>query len=142
LIKRVVLSVLLNEQVDKCCSVGVLVTDDFGIREYNRLYRGIDRATDVLSFPMQSFDTAGWNGHGKLEFDEETGVLPLGDIIISMESVRRQAVEYNNTIKYEAAYLIIHSVLHLLGYDHEKKSTEELMHKKTNLIMKETGFDI
>jgi len=142
LIKRAVLSALFNEQVDICCSISVLVTDDAGIRKYNRIYREIDTATDVLSFPMQSFTAAGWCGHDKLEFDENTGSLPLGDIIISMESLKKQAAEYGNTLEYETAYLIIHSMLHLLGYDHNSKSAEDLMHKKTGIIMRETGFEI
>ena len=141
IIDNAVRATLQNEEVDVLCVVNVLITDDEGIREYNREYRSIDKATDVLSFPMQEFIRAGWSGHGELEFDEDTGELPLGDIIISEESVARQATEYGNTAEYETAYLITHSTLHLLGYDHVDESSEKVMHDKSKALMHSLGLN-
>jgi len=142
LISRAVVETLLSEAVDMVCVVNVLMTDDDGIREYNREYRDIDKATDVLSFPMQIFVQAGWEGLNEPEFDERTGDLPLGDIVISLETVKRQAAEYGNTIEYETVYLIIHSSLHLLGYDHSDKKSEKMMHDKNEQVIQEMGFKV
>jgi len=140
IIRRTVIAFLQSEALDVSCTVSVLVTDDDGIREYNSKYRGIDKATDVLSFPMQTFLKAGWCEHEKLDFDKETGMLPLGDIVISTNSVKKQAAEYENTVEYETSYLIIHSMLHLLGYDHDNEENEKIMHKKNKELMLEMGF--
>jgi len=137
IISKAVIGALVSEAVDKVCIVNVLVTDDEGIREYNREYRSIDKATDVLSFPMQTFLNAGWKGIGEPEFDEDTGDLLLGDIVISLESVERQAAEYGNTNEYEIAYLIIHSSLHLIGYEHDDDKNEKAMHGKSEQIIQE-----
>jgi len=126
---------LSYEHVDVPCVVSVLITDDEGIRAYNYEYRGIDKATDVLSFPMQEFRYAGWKGISNPEFDESTGELTLGDIVISMETVKRQAKEYGNTIEHETVYMIVHSTLHLLGYDHADKRSEKIMHDKSKSII-------
>ena len=140
LISKAVVETLRSEAVDTLCIVSVLITDDEGIREYNREYRKIDKATDVLSFPMQTFLHAGWDGLNEPEFDGDTGDLLLGDIVISLESVERQASEYGNTIEYEIAYLIIHSSLHLIGYDHDDESSEKTMHSKNKKIIQEMGY--
>ena len=142
LISKAIIDTLQNEKIDTSCVVDVLVTDDEGIRKFNHLYRNIDKATDVLSFPMQTFLQAGCDGLDKPEFDENTGDLPLGDIIISMESAIRQAEDYGNTIEYETAYLIIHSTLHLIGYDHNDDNKEIQMHKKNKAITQRMGLTV
>jgi probable rRNA maturation factor len=134
-IKRAVNMTLCYEQVDVPCIISVLITDDEGIKNYNYEYRGIDKPTDVLSFPMQTFRKAGWSGIENLEYDENTRELPLGDIILSIETVKKHAIEYGNTIKHETAYMIIHSVLHLLGYNHSDKHSEKIMNDKSKTIM-------
>jgi len=139
-IENAVSNTLSFEKVNISCTVNINISDDKEIREYNQKYRGIDKATDVLSFPMQVFNEAGWDNIDGPEPDKDTGELPLGDIIISMETVKRQAVEYNNKEEYEAAYLLIHSTLHLLGYDHDNAEKEKIMHKKGKAIMTEMGF--
>jgi len=139
LIKKVILTTLQSELVDMPCVVNVLITDDKGIQEYNRVFRSIDRPTDVISFPMQIFNEAGWEGRGALEFDIDTGELPLGDIVISTEAVKRQAKEHESTGDRETVYLIIHSTLHLLGYDHDIKISKKNMRKKEKSILKEIG---
>ena len=140
LIEQVVKKTLQCEAVDDLCVVAVLLTDDDTIREYNRDYREIDQSTDVLAFPMQTFTRAGWIGIKDKEYDDATGELPLGDIIMSFETVKRQATEYENTIEYETAYLITHSTLHLIGYYHDNEKNEKTMHEKTKIVMREMGF--
>ena len=106
------------EHIDVACEINVLVTNDQGIHLINKTSRGIDKATDVLSFPM--FDlTAGdppadWSAYR----DPDTGLVPLGDMCISLERAKAQAAEFGHSVKREVGYLTIHSVLHLLGYDH------------------------
>jgi len=140
LIRQAVVETLGNEGAQIPCVVNILITGDNGIRKFNFDFRDIDSATDVLSFPMQVFAHSGWNGLTDMELDEDTGELPLGDIIISMESVIRQAEENKNSIDYETAYLIIHSTLHLLGYDHDNEDNERVMHEKSKAVIQETGI--
>lgn len=115
-IERAVLAALEGEEVDVPCIVEVCVTDDAGIRETNRDTRGIDRPTDVLSFPMFELKPgekprADWA-------DPDTNKVFLGDMMLSLERVRAQAEEFGHSPEREVCYLAVHSVLHLLGYDH------------------------
>jgi probable rRNA maturation factor len=135
LIKHTIYATLQYEKVDVSCIVNVLITDDEGIRDYNYEYRGLDEATDVLSFPMQTFLKAGWGGIYNPVFDELTGELTLGDILISLETVKKHATEYGNTIEHETTYMIIHSTLHLLGYDHKDENSERIMDDKSKAII-------
>jgi len=142
LVKKAILTALKSEAVDMLCVINVLITDDKEIGEYNKNYRCVDSFTDVLSFPMQEFSRAGWHGLIQAEIDEETGDLPLGDVIISLETVKRQAIDYGNSIEYEMIYLTTHSTLHLLGYVHDNIDDEKLMHIKSKEIIKEMGFTV
>jgi len=126
--------------VDVPCVVNVQIADDESICTYNHDYRNINKPTDVLSFPMQVFDRAGWKDHGFLELDKDTGDLPLGDIIISAGSVHRQAKEHGITTEQETAYLIIHSTLHLLGYNHDSLGKKKTMRGREKLILNEMGY--
>ena len=117
LIKRCVKAALSLEGVDLPCEVSVLITDDPGISGINSEYRGVDEPTDVLSFPMQEFSSPGWSNPA-VAVDPETELVPLGEIILSAERVIAQAREFGQPREKETAYLTIHSVLHLLGYDH------------------------
>jgi len=139
-IKKSVSKTLSSESVDLLCVVSVLLTDDNEIRNFNRKYRGIDKATDVLSFPMQDFDHPGWGGRGDIEIDKDSGELPLGDIIISLQTVERQAIEYGHSLEQEIIYMTIHSVLHLLGYDHYDEKSENDMRNRTEGIILELGL--
>ncbi len=117
-IRTCINAVLKAEGVTAKCEINVLVTDDAGIREINRTSRNIDSATDVLSFPM--FELApgelptDWTEYE----DPDTGLVPLGDMCISLERAIAQAKEFGHTTRREVGYLTIHSMLHLLGYDH------------------------
>lgn len=120
-IRLVAEKVLETEQCPYEAEVEVLITDDPAIQKINRETRAIDRPTDVLSFPMIGFEAPA--SYEKLEedadaFDPETGALLLGDIVISADRVREQAKLYGHSEKRELAFLVAHSMLHLLGYDH------------------------
>ena len=107
---------LAAEQVDVPCEVNVLVTDDTAIHQINLDMRNVDRPTDVLSFPM--FDLTPGEHPGEEDADPDSGLVPLGDMVISLERATAQAEEFGHSVEREVSYLIIHSVLHLLGYDH------------------------
>ena len=100
------------------CEINVLATDDATIHVINRQTRNVDRPTDVLSFPMFNYEPGRFPEDVSTDIDPETGLLPLGDMVLSLERAVAQAKEYGHSLKREAGYLTIHSVLHLLGYDH------------------------
>ena len=116
LIRRVIRTALAAEGVDFPCEVDVLLTDDDGIHQINKDMRDVDRATDVLSFP--EFELTPGQLPGPEDADPGTGLVPLGDMAISMEHVAAQAKEFGHSNRRELCYLVVHSVLHLLGYDH------------------------
>ena len=115
-IRKVIRTALAAEGMAAACEVDVSITDDAGIHEINREMREVDKATDVLSFPVCELTP------GELPDEEDadpgTGLIPLGDMVISMEHVTAQAKEYGHSEEREIIYLFVHSVLHLLGYDH------------------------
>ena len=117
LIKKAVNRALDAEGVDRPCLISVMLTDDEGIRAVNREFRNIDRATDVLSFPMNEL-TPGDFDPALCDQDPETGALMLGDMMISLERCQAQGEEFGHGFGREIQYLTVHSVLHLLGYDH------------------------
>ena len=118
---KVIVEALDLENCPYEVSVNVLLTDDQGIHAMNKQYRGIDRPTDVLSFPNVDYenpsDFTGIEDTAEDYFDPESGELCLGDIVISVDKVYAQAEEYGHTPRREYAFLIAHSMLHLLGYD-------------------------
>lgn len=117
-LRRCITAALKAEGVRVPCEINVLVTDDETIRAINRQTRKIDSATDVLSFPMFEFRPGAFPEDVSSDVDPETGLLPLGDMVISAERAAKQAEDYGHSLKREVGYLAIHSVLHLLGYDH------------------------
>lgn len=118
IIRRCIQSTLEAEGIDVDCEINVLVTNDRGIRAINNASRNIDKATDVLSFPM--FQLVAGNPPTDWEeyLDAETDLCPIGDMCISLERATAQAKEFGHSVKREVGYLTIHSMLHLLGYDH------------------------
>lgn len=122
LITRVVDRTLQEKTVTKDGEVSIALVDNEYIHELNRKYRDKDKATDVLTFPMDD-----------LAAEEEYVVL--GDIIISLEKAREQAEDYGHSLERELAFLTVHGVLHLLGYDHEEESARELMEKEQDNIL-------
>ena len=117
-IRTCINAVLKAEGVTAKCEINVLVTDDAGIREINKTSRHIDSATDVLSFPMFELSPGELPTDWTEYEDPDTGLVPLGDMCISLERAIAQAKEFGHTTRREVGYLTIHSMLHLLGYDH------------------------
>lgn len=123
--------------------VNLLLTTDEQIHEMNRQFRGIDRPTDVLSFPMVEYEAPGEFGFLEDEedcFDPESGELVLGDIVISKDRVLEQAAAYGHSPKREFAFLIAHSVLHLTGYDHIGEEERLVMEQKQREILEQLGI--
>lgn len=140
-IERAICAALDHEGVQVKCDIYVLITDDEGIRELNREHRELDRATDVLSFPMQDLMPGQTIEPSPLEIDPETGAYMLGDMVISLERAQAQAEEYGHSLERELAFLAVHSVLHLLGYDHERgEQDEKLQFGITEEILSQMGI--
>ena len=117
-IRNCVETTLKAEGITAPMEVNILITDDSGIHAINLASRKIDRPTDVLSFPMFELEAGNPPADWKPYLDPETGLCPLGDMAISLERARAQAKEFGHSVKREVGYLTIHSMLHLLGYDH------------------------
>lgn len=135
LIRKACNATLKSENFNKNAEVDVTLVDDAEIRQINREHRNIDASTDVLSFPL------GENG----EYDENpaTGALMLGDIVISLDTALRQADLYGHGVKREIAFLTVHSMLHLLGYDHVNGGLEQaLMREKEESVLNDLGLAI
>lgn len=138
-IRKVIRTALAAEGVDFPCEVDVLITGDEGIHVINRDMRQVDRPTDVLSFP--EFDLQPGELPGAEDADPGTGLVPLGDMVISWEHVTAQAKEYGHSNRRELAYLVVHSVLHLLGYDHLDEGEEKArMRAREEAILAELGI--
>ena len=138
-IRKVIRTALAAEGVDFPCEVDVLLTNDSGIHAINREMRQVDASTDVLSFP--EFDLTPGELPGAEDADPGTGLVPLGDMVISMEHVAAQAREYGHSNRRELSYLVVHSVLHLLGYDHLDEGPQKAqMRAREEAILGELGI--
>jgi len=139
LLSRILEQVMEAERCPYEASVNLLITDNEGIREYNRDYRNIDRETDVLSFPNLSFESAGdfssVEGHEADCFDPDSGELLLGDIILSADRIEEQSREYGHSLLREFAFLTAHSMFHLCGYDHENPEEAAVMEAKQEAVL-------
>lgn len=141
--EQVVNAVLDYESFPFEACVDITLVDLEEIHEINRSQRGIDRPTDVLSFPMVEYSRAG--DYSEIEnnddnFDPESGEVVLGDIVVCLDKVEQQAEEYGHSRKREYAFLVCHSMLHLLGYDHETKEQETQMYTKQEAILNQLGI--
>ena len=140
LIRRAIRTALAAEGIDFPCEIDVAVTDNGGIHALNLEMRGVDAATDVLSFP--AFALTPGELPGPEDADPATGLVPLGDMVLSLERVRTQAKEYGHSNRRELAYLVGHSVLHLLGYDHLDEGPQKArMREREEAIMAELGLE-
>ena len=144
LANQVILFTMEHESFMYEAEVNLTLVDNDSIRQINREYREIDRPTDVLSFPMLEYETAGDFSH--LEdcvednFNPDTGEILLGDIIISVPKVLEQAEEYGHSVKREFAFLIVHSMLHLFGYDHMTSEEAAYMETRQKQILTEMNI--
>ncbi|MBS5787527.1 rRNA maturation RNase YbeY [Clostridioides mangenotii] len=121
-----IIECLHYEGYDDDYDVSLSFVDNKEIRELNNQFRGIDKETDVLSFPLLDND-----------FDVELGEVSLGDIVISLEKALEQSIEYNHSIEREVCFLVCHSMFHLLGYDHDtEENTKEMRQKEKDILGK------
>ena len=130
---------LKHEDFPYEAEVNLSLMDNSGIHEVNREYRQIDRPTDVLSFPMLSYEEPGdfsfLEEEREEDFNPDTGEVILGDILISVDKVKEQAASYGHSEKREFAFLIVHSMLHLFGYDHMEEEEAHVMEGKQREIL-------
>lgn len=141
---RIMDAVMEMEHCPYETTVNLLITDNAGIREYNKNYRSLDQETDVLSFPNIPFEHAGDFAQAESVeadcFDPESGELILGDIVISVDRVLSQAKEYGHSVLREFAFLTTHSMFHLCGYDHMEEQDAAVMEHKQEAILKKLGI--
>lgn len=136
LVYKAISEAICMEEIDFDCGVSLTYTDNEGIRALNREYRNKDTATDVLSFPM--FDT-----ENEEIYALDGTAAELGDIVISLERAKEQSEQFGHSFEREVAFLCVHSVLHLLGYDHEISDEEDrIMREKQRAVMSALGLDI
>lgn len=134
LIRRCCQAVLATEGFDKDAEVSVSFVNNKEIRSLNKAYRDKDKETDVLSFPLTSED-------GTPEINAETGMVLLGDVVISLETAVKQANMYGHSLEREVGFLTVHSMLHLLGYDHELSPLDErIMREKEEAVLEKLGI--
>ena len=140
LLRKAAKAALKAENVDEDCFISIMLTDDEGIHEINLEQRGIDRPTDVLSFPMNELTPGQFDGE-LCEYDFENEIIILGDMVISLQRCEAQAEEYGHSFEREVSYLCVHSVLHLLGYDHlDEAEQKALMRSREEAIMAVIGL--
>lgn len=140
LLKNVIEFALKEEEVDVECEVSLLFVDNDEIREINNETRGIDRATDVLSFPMLDYENKKvfkemYKNYEFSQSDCDGEELVLGDVVLSLERSLEQSKEFNHSFEREASYLVVHSILHLLGYDHMEEDDKVIMRKREEEIL-------
>lgn len=144
-----IITSVINEAMDyeKCpyeAEVNVILTDNEQIHVINKEHRDVDSPTDVLSFPMVDFESPSdfsvAEDNTEDYFNPETGELLLGDIVVSVEKVKEQAINYGHSKKRELAFLIAHSMMHLFGYDHMTESEALVMEAKQNGVLDNLGI--
>lgn len=146
LLKRVAQEAVEQEGCPYSCEINLTLTDNEGIRTLNQEYRGLDVPTDVLSFPVVAYEKAGDFSclekplNKTMHFNLDTGELLLGDIAISVERAKEQAEEYGHSLEREIAFLMAHSLLHLMGYDHMEDCEREWMEQKQEQILRKLGI--
>ena len=139
LLQEVIPTALSAEGVDLPCEINVLLTDDAGIHAINLEQRGVDAPTDVLSFPM--FDLKPGDKPSEADADPGSHLVPLGDMVLNLDRVRSQGEEYGHGPRRECAYLAVHSILHLLGYDHmDDGPMKAQMRAREEIILNKVGM--
>ncbi|HEX2923617.1 MAG TPA: rRNA maturation RNase YbeY [Chloroflexota bacterium] len=137
-LEGVVREALAGRNLNGLLAVGLTITDDEGIRELNRDHRGLDSATDVLSFPLQQYDAP---EKPSIQFPQPPGEpLPLGDIVVSYPRAEEQAHSYGHSLDRELAFLVVHGIMHLMGYDHEVATDAEKMRAEEEAVLGRLGL--
>jgi len=134
LLEKIAIKVLESEGFKTNCEISVSIVDEEEIKDINSQFRGIDKVTDVLSFPQLTFCEDEHMGIN------ESGEIILGDIVICLDKAKKQAEEYGHSLQREVGFLTAHSMLHLLGYDHMEESEEKIMFEKQEIVL--TCLDI
>ena len=134
IVKKAVRTSLLYENFEQKCEISVSIVTEEEIQKINKTFRNVDSPTDVLSFPQLTFE------EGEIAQVDEKDEIILGDIIISIERAKKQSEEYGHSLEREIAFLTVHSMLHLLGYDHMQKEEEKEMFFKQEQILQQAGF--
>ncbi|GFP77035.1 rRNA maturation RNase YbeY [Clostridium fungisolvens] len=140
IIEEVILTALKEELVDKACEISVIFVDNDSIREINKETRNIDRETDVLSFPMLDYPKGKVYKDVYLNYNFDAsffneGDLVLGDVVLSLEKAKEQSEDFNHSFTRECCYLVVHSILHLLGYDHMAEDEKKIMREREESIL-------
>ena len=139
LMQRAADAAVMTEGVQRPCAVAIRLCGDEDIHQINREYRGVDRATDVLSFPTVNYPAGVTAGQAdrllRREWDDELDAVMLGDLIISVPHVIAQAKEYGHSVEREAAYLTVHGLCHLMGYDHMEDEDKRRMRAMEEKIL-------
>ena len=134
LIRRCCQAVLTTEKFGRDAEVSVSFVSNNEIKNLNKIYRNKDSVTDVLSFPLTSED-------GTVELNPETGAVQLGDVVISLEAAEKQAQNFGHSLEREVGFLTVHSMLHLLGYDHETSQLDQrIMREKEESVLEKLGI--
>ncbi|MDO4534258.1 MAG: rRNA maturation RNase YbeY [Clostridium perfringens] len=144
-LEKVIYFVLKEESVKEECEISLVFVDNHEIKDINRETRNIDKATDVLSFPMLDYEKGKVYKDLYLDFKFDSiffddGKLVLGDIVISLEKSLEQSIEFNHSFFRETSYLVIHSVLHLLGYDHMEEDEKKVMREREEVILEKLNI--
>lgn len=144
-LKKVIEFALKEEEVEIPCEVSLLFVDNEEIREINNETRNINRETDVLSFPMLEYENKKvfkemYKGYEFSQSDFDGEELVLGDIVLSLEKALEQSKEFNHSFERESAYLVVHSVLHLLGYDHMEEDDKKIMRNREEDILEKLNI--
>ena len=140
LVKRAAKAALKAQGIDADCVINVMLTDDAGIHAINLEQRGIDAPTDVLSFPLNELEEGAFDADA-CEYDFETEKCLLGDMVLDLERCAKQGAEYGHGFDRELSYLTVHSVLHLLGYDHlDEGERKRAMRAREDAIMESIGL--
>ncbi|GKU23634.1 rRNA maturation RNase YbeY [Clostridium folliculivorans] len=139
-IEEVILTALKEELVDKACEISVIFVDNDSIKEINKETRDIDRETDVLSFPMLDYPKGKVYKDVYLNYNFDAsffneGDLVLGDVVLSLEKAKEQSEDFNHSFTRECCYLVVHSILHLLGYDHMEEDEKKIMREREESIL-------
>ena len=135
LITKLVLFVAKEEAINQTAELSIVIVDNNEIRELNKLYRNKDKTTDVLSFALQD------EVNGEVAFKDKSIPVILGDIIISIDKAKEQAIEYKHSLNRELGFLAVHGLLHLLGYDHMNEVEEQEMFSKQNTLLAKYGLE-
>ncbi|GHV04831.1 endoribonuclease YbeY [Clostridia bacterium] len=140
MLRAAMLATLKVQNADRACEIHAELVDDPTILDVNFQHRGIGRVTDVLSFPLQQHVPGQPLSVGAGDLNPRTGRLMLGDIMLCLPQAQRQAFEYGHSLEREAAFLTVHSTLHLLGYDHEDEREGDVMRLRERAVMERLGL--